>query len=687
MKYILLFSLIPLLLTGALPAALAEEEDEEMPVYRIEEIVVVGERLEPAVSLEISPQEVASRAPRDIGALFRTIPEAGAIRRGGAGLDPVIRGFRGEQLTILVDGAAQAWAACPNRMDPPTMHIEPEDLQKVELFPGPYTVRFGPSVGGIVNFVMTTPPRVTHPMLNGTVTTGYESAYEGRRVRGELVSNWPWGDLSLTGAAKDYRNYEDGRGEEVSARFRTNSYSVKLGVAPAPGQRLQLSHRASYARDLDYPALPMDAKKDDSQFYALDYRLHRRAPHNMSFTTRLWTSLVDHVMDNSLKPTAAMVNAVTDAHTRAMGGRVEGQMMLKGGHRLYLGADYARHRQKGFRTREFLMGPMAGTTLFDVIWPDALVENVGGFGELRYTLSPTILATVGARVDRVTASADDPEQAFADLYPDDLERSDLLPGGKVGLSWQATPWAELSATAGTGARVPSIEELYIYKLPVGRDPYDYLGDPTLEPERNIQGEVRGVIDIAPARIEASFFHSRVSDYVSARIDETESSRSPGALGVKRFTSVPTATISGGHLATELDLPAGFQLSASAAASYGRDEDAEEDLPEMAPPEARVALCYCTPGRLFQGEAEGRFVARQDRISESFGETETPGFGLCNLRAWLNLSPHFSVRAGVDNLFDHYYREHLNRYHKVDGSPIAEPGRSFSVEVTAGLGTG
>jgi iron complex outermembrane receptor protein len=686
MKYLSMIPMALLLLGGALYPAVAQEEEEELPIYTIEELVVVGERLEPGMNLEVSQQEVAARATRDVGALFRTIPQAGAIRRGGTGLDPVVRGFRGEQLTILVDGAAQAWAACPNRMDPPTMHIEPEDLQKIELFPGPYTVRFGSSVGGVVNLVMTRPPRVSHAVVHGTVTSGYESAYEGRRIRGELSANWPWGDLTLTGAAKDYRNYEDGRGDEVSAAFRTNSYSVKLGASPTSNQRIQFSHRQSFARDMAYPALPMDARKDDTQFYALDYRLHRRAPYNMTLTTRLWASLVDHVMDNSLKPNATMVTAVTDAHTRARGGRAEGQVMLKGGHRLYIGADYSRHFQKGFRTRDFLMGPMAGTTLFDIVWPDAEMETIGGFGELRWTLSPTLLATVGARVDRATGRADNPEAAFEALYPGDLERTDVVPSGQVGLSWQATPHLELSTKVGTGARVPSVEELYIYLLPVGLDPYDYLGDPTLEPERNIQGEVRGAIELAPARIEATLFHSRVSDYVSARIDTTVTSRSPGALGVKRFTSISTATISGGHLRAALDLGRGFELSGSVAASLGRDEDADEDLPEMAPPEARMSLCYCTPGELFRGEVEGRFVAKQDRISESFGETETAGFGVCNARAWLNLGSHVTLRAGVDNLFDHYYREHLNRNHKVDGSSIAEPGRSLSVELTAGLGT-
>jgi iron complex outermembrane receptor protein len=42
-------------------------------------------------------------------------------------------------------------------MDPITSHVIPEEIGKIEVVKGPYTVRFGQTFGGVVNMVTTTP--------------------------------------------------------------------------------------------------------------------------------------------------------------------------------------------------------------------------------------------------------------------------------------------------------------------------------------------------------------------------------------------------------------------------------------------------------------------------------------------------------------------------------------------------
>ena len=43
--------------------------------------------------------------------------------------------------------------ACPNRMDPITTHIIPEEIEKIEIIKGPYSMRYGATFGGIINMV------------------------------------------------------------------------------------------------------------------------------------------------------------------------------------------------------------------------------------------------------------------------------------------------------------------------------------------------------------------------------------------------------------------------------------------------------------------------------------------------------------------------------------------------------
>ena len=66
---------------------------------------------------------------RDIGDFLREIPNVQAVRKGGANLDPVIRGFKYNQLNIQLDNGLRMEGGCPNRMDPTTSHVEAGDIE------------------------------------------------------------------------------------------------------------------------------------------------------------------------------------------------------------------------------------------------------------------------------------------------------------------------------------------------------------------------------------------------------------------------------------------------------------------------------------------------------------------------------------------------------------------------------
>ena len=64
-----------------------------------------------------------------------------------------VRGFKYDRLNIVMNGSQSAIAACPNRMDPPTSQVPTSTIQKVEVYKGPYALRYGAGFGGTINFV------------------------------------------------------------------------------------------------------------------------------------------------------------------------------------------------------------------------------------------------------------------------------------------------------------------------------------------------------------------------------------------------------------------------------------------------------------------------------------------------------------------------------------------------------
>jgi len=585
-----------------------------------------------------------------------------------------------DQLNVQVDGGVHVFGACPNRMDPTTSHVQAEDLEKIEIIKGPNAIRFGSAFGGLINLAMTRPQQADTLEMHTQFEGGYEGNTSGKKTRGYLFGSDRGYDFYLSGGLKDYGNYSDGSGDEIASSFSVKDYSLKLGWKPDPGQRLQLSARQSFVRDALYPALPMDADKDDTGIFALDYSYRFRQSRLGKLSAKAYLSAVDHVMSNQLKPTYAAVHAVTDAQTRTVGGRAELAVKAQGG-TLFLGSDYYDLLVEGSRTRDLVSGANAGKHFDDIIWPDARSQNLGLFAEFDRPLSPRTAASFGLRLDRVTTRADRPENSFAALYPGDLERADLNLNASLSLFHSLSDQARLSSSLGLGRRSPSITERYLYLLPVGLDRYDYLGHPDVDPEQNLQLDLETSYQTELAYLNAAVFYSRLTDCISAKLDTSLPGRSPGVLGVKRFINIPRAFKYGGELEAGIRPVPAVLVRAQLSYALGEDDDSREPLPEMPPLEGTLAVRYDRDR--FWVELADRFVARQGRISAEFGEEETPGFSVVNLTASARIPPYLRLSGGVNNIFDKTYYEHLNRRRRIDSLPINEAGRSFYLSMTIG----
>jgi iron complex outermembrane recepter protein len=71
----------------------------------------------------------------------------------------------------------------------------------------------------------------------------------------------------------------------------------------------------------------------------------------------------------------------------------------------------------------------------------------------------------------------------------------------------------------------------------------------------------------------------------------------------------------------------------------------------------------------------RHVLDQNRVSESFSETQTPAFTLLDASLDYRITSWVSVRLGVNNLFNTNYYEHLSRTIQAQGVPVYAPGRN------------
>jgi len=152
--------------------------------------------------------------------------------------------------------------------------------------------------------------------------------------------------------------------------------------------------------------------------------------------------------------------------------------------------------------------------------------------------------------------------------------------------------------------------------------------------------------------------------------------------VKRFGNLDKARHAGGELSAAYRFDIGYYMSSSLSYTRGTNLVDDEPLPEMPPLEANVVLGYEHWRKRVRIELDGRFAARQNRVSSLYGEEETPGFSVFGGEIELRLLDHFRVIAGIDNIFDEQYYEHLSRREKIaDGEPIPEEGRNVYTRIS------
>ena len=66
-------------------------------------------------------------------------------------------------------------------------------------------------------------------------------------------------------------------------------------------------------------------------------------------------------------------------------------------------------------------------------------------------------------------------------------------------------------------------------------------------------------------------------------------------------------------------------------------------------------------------AECYFAARQDKVAEFNGESNTDGYAVFNLNGYLQVANVVRLSAGVDNLADNVYSDHLAGLNRVAGN--------------------
>jgi len=622
----------------------------------------------------------SDKLSHDAGDFLNQNAFIGGIRKSGSyGFDPVMRGFKYDQLNIVLDNGLSATAACPNRMDPPASQIPLAMVDQVEIIRGPHSLRFGNAFGGTIHFKSSPVSFTDTTKMYGRTSGSYES--NGNIFRTEALAGLKGKsyNIALLAAYNEGRDYEDGKGNKIPSSFNRRNMGLSSVFKLSNRQSLKVAANNNYAEDVDFPALNMDLREDNTWLMNIQHKINFHKSTLTSISTSFNASFVDHTMDNLGKEmNPRKVNAITDATTKNYGVRSEASFEFKRSS-LFAGFDFKSEEAEGNRSREMLMGPMAGKTTVDNIWQDSRIRKFGLFGESHFSWDE-VYFVASTRFEFNQAESRDKASGFVNTNKEDP--SDKLNVSlSLGANYDFSEEVRMGLWFGRAERSGSLTERFINYLAVDRDPFERIGNTKLKSEINYQIDYNLIWKKKSFELGLNLFNSYLRNYISSQIRPDLTPLMPTAMGVKQYVNIDEAIMRGFEVSWYQKISNQVYHKANIAYTYGKNKDRNQALPEIPPLDFRYALGGNFSKDKFHVELMFRHVIKQARVSYDYGETETPSFNLLGLKGSYSISKRTQFIAGIRNIFDEAYYEHLNRSVKGSQNAIYAPGRSFYLSLS------
>jgi len=613
------------------------------------------------LSLVTDPRSAQQPIPASDGASFlKNIPGFAVSRKGGADGDAVFRGLGGSRLNIVLDGS-RILGGCPHRMDPPTAYVYPESYDEVIVDKGPQSVVYGAVPAATVRFERRT-ERFESPGYRGDAALVGGSFGRNDQLL-DVAAGGPQGFIRMIGTRSDADNYEDGDGSEVRSFYTRWSGTAIAGWTPDADTRMEMTATRSDG-EAAYADRAMDGAAFERQGYAFDFERTGLAGRLERLAVKLYHNNIDHVMDNFSLRTPSGMRRLMNPERATAGGRIAADVALGDFDMATLGLDY----QHNEHTTRMAMA-MAGAPSVDGLprRDKASFGKLGVFGELEHILNAGTRLVGGLRVDRAEAEARqaatmmDPD-GYGGAEPGQTDR-DTNTSGFFRLEHDlATAPATLYAGAGRAVRSPDFWE---------RD--RMFG---LDTEKHHQLDFGAAYRSDKLSANAALFFARIDDYILI----TDAGSDAANID---------ATTYGGEADLEYALTPNWDLGATLSWVRGRNNTDDVPLAQIPPLEGSLALNYHR-GKYSAGLLV-RAVADQDRVDVGSGSIfgtdigETEGFTIVSLNAGYRWSRGVTIAAGVDNVFDETYAEHLGRGSADLGATTArvnEPGRTLWLKLSA-----
>lgn len=707
------------------------EDHETQDFILIPALIPLGEvsvsslrynRTEREVSLPLSviPREnIPKQSSMTLSDVLEREPGVALYRDGVWGTSVSIRGLGANRLVSLIDG---------NRIETSTdlaaglSMIDVNEIERVEVIKGAASSIYGTgAMGGVINIITKNGNYRDKFGIHGNAMGLFESAnslFGGHISLDAGDKKWK---ARVSGGYRTAGDIMTPDGILENSQFSDQNMNASFGVKPLEKHEFTVSFQDYKAMDVGIPGgAPFGSTVIASyplgnrRLFSGKYKISDISPVITELSLRYYNQYIlrDVKMNPNMGPRVSGNFRITANEFLPKGEHftngivLESKLKVSDKHRLVAGLDLWQRKlitsREKYITQEVLDDFQMVVKTLEIIRgekpiPDSKFGSAGLFIQDEFSLlNDKLDLTIGSRIDRI--------QVNSDMAVDPIflivngENRDPVPGQRVvfdeqalgAWSWSAhvsgmyhlTDDFDLVSTIGRSFRSPTLEERFKY-IDLGAKVR--LGDPTLESEKGLFGDLGLRYWKDAFNVRVSGFVHRLNDMIVEspgefiyRLVAEEGAGIVDTLPALINSNIDRALLTGGEMSFNAAIFSNFVLNGQVSYVRGMNLTTDGNLPLIPPLSAAIGARYHIIGS-FVAEWSTRYFATQNQIAP--GETETDGYFISEASVYSQPKQFgpatFQIFAGVDNLFNESYLNHLatNR-----GLVTAEPGRSVFVKV-------
>ncbi len=626
----------------------------------------------------VSDAELRRRLATTLAATIAHEPGIHQQYNGPAASQPVIRGMGGDRVVVLEDGhrTGDLYATASDH----AVTVDPLTVERIEILRGPAALLYGSSaLGGVINVIRQDVPRSLPAGPGGTASTQLESVNRGGTVG---LSGWlPLGRLALRAEASGRQAGDTHTPLGVLESTAIRGHNVATGASMVTSwgfvgtsvreQRLDYGVPGEFGGRLipgahpggvDIEATRRTARLEAGHLTGLG--VFRGVELSASLTHYLHDEIEGRGLDDH-PYLGARFDQLSGGVELSLRHEHDDHAFLRGG---AMGVEY---RGKDLRAH----GSSPGTR-------SATEGGVGLFIYEELQVRPVRLKA-GLRYDHAWV---DPHHHDPILVGDRAvpvrSRTFGSVSGSVSALLDLTPSWSVGVSVARAFRRPAIEELFSDGPHLADFSYD-IGNPELEPELGLGGDLFVRASYPGLELEASVFANSLSGYIHYQ-----------ATGEKdpRFGRYPVfeargddALFMGVEARAQWEAARNLVLDAALGGVRATRTASGDPLPDIPPLNLTTRVRY--DAERWFGSLGLTGMAAQNRVPRPFpspvdGELvepqrPTPAAALLDAGLgfrWSQGDRLHTVTLRVDNLLDTEWRDHLSRIKEV----APQPGRNIQL---------